>query len=246
MHGDAAGRVRRAAGGAALAPRARARRRGRLAAARRTRSRTSPCPQDLQPLADPGRADHPGHPAAGGERVRHLRQEQGVLQRLVDRVAELAAQLRQPEDGETVAVLVSDRHDNIGMDPVARKVADEAGATVLLDAGDDTSTGGRGRSSASSRWTRPSTATTTASRSPATTTTATSSRGCLEVARLDPPRRQGGRAVRRACGCPASTTRARAAWAPGATSAASASTRCATASATTCAGSTTTATGSPR
>ena len=43
--------------------------------------------------------------------------------------------------GETVAVLVSDRHDNIGMDEVVRKVADEAGATVVLDAGDDTSTG---------------------------------------------------------------------------------------------------------
>ena len=50
--------------------------------------------------------------------------------------------LRQPEDGETVALLVSDRHDNIGMDPVARAVADRAGATTILDAGDDTSTGG--------------------------------------------------------------------------------------------------------
>lgn len=50
-------------------------------------------------------------------------------------------ELRQPEDGETVAVLVSDRHDNIGMDAVARAVADRAGATAVLDAGDDTSTG---------------------------------------------------------------------------------------------------------
>ena len=40
-----------------------------------------------------------------------------------------------------MAVLVSDRHDNIGMDEVVRKVADAAGATVVLDAGDDTSTG---------------------------------------------------------------------------------------------------------
>ena len=47
----------------------------------------------------------------------------------------------KPEEGETVAVLVSDRHDNIGMDPVARAAADAAGATVILDAGDDTSTG---------------------------------------------------------------------------------------------------------
>ena len=49
--------------------------------------------------------------------------------------------LREPEEGETVAVLVSDRHDNIGMDAVARAVADRAGATVVIDAGDDTSTG---------------------------------------------------------------------------------------------------------
>ena len=50
-------------------------------------------------------------------------------------------ELRQPEPGETVAVLVADRHDNIGMDQVARAVGDAAGATVVLDAGDDTSTG---------------------------------------------------------------------------------------------------------
>jgi hypothetical protein len=49
--------------------------------------------------------------------------------------------LRTPEEGETVALLVSDRHDNIGMDPVARAIADSAGATAILDAGDDTSTG---------------------------------------------------------------------------------------------------------
>ncbi len=52
-----------------------------------------------------------------------------------------ALQLRQPEEGETVAVLVSDRHDNIGMDRVARAIGDRGGATVVLDAGDDTSTG---------------------------------------------------------------------------------------------------------
>ncbi len=60
---------------------------------------------------------------------------------LVDTAPALADQLRQPEDGEVVGLLVSDRHDNIGMDPVARAVADAAGATFLLDAGDDTSTG---------------------------------------------------------------------------------------------------------
>jgi hypothetical protein len=57
--------------------------------------------------------------------------------------AEGAADLdvREPEDGETVALLVSDRHDNIGMDRVARAIGEAAGATVVLDAGDDTSTG---------------------------------------------------------------------------------------------------------
>lgn len=49
--------------------------------------------------------------------------------------------LRAPEEGETVVVLVSDRHDNIGMDAVARAVADRGGATAVFDAGDDTSTG---------------------------------------------------------------------------------------------------------
>ena len=60
-----------------------------------------------------------------------------------DAAAEAAAELalRDSEEGETVALLVSDRHDNIGMDRVARAVGDAAGASVVLDAGDDTSTG---------------------------------------------------------------------------------------------------------
>lgn len=49
--------------------------------------------------------------------------------------------LRAPEDGETVVTLVSDRHDNIGMDKVARAIGDAAGATAVFDAGDDTSSG---------------------------------------------------------------------------------------------------------
>ncbi len=60
---------------------------------------------------------------------------------VADRVDEVAGQLHQPAKGETVAVLVSDRHDNIGMDDVVRAVADRAGATAVIDAGDDTSTG---------------------------------------------------------------------------------------------------------
>lgn len=49
--------------------------------------------------------------------------------------------LREPEDGDTVVAFVSDRHDNIGMDPVARAIADAAGATAVYDGGDDTSSG---------------------------------------------------------------------------------------------------------
>jgi hypothetical protein len=57
--------------------------------------------------------------------------------------AEAAAdlELRKPEAGDTVVVLVSDRHDNVGMDRVARAVADAGGATDVYDAGDDTSSG---------------------------------------------------------------------------------------------------------
>jgi hypothetical protein len=62
-------------------------------------------------------------------------------QELVEAAPALTSQLRQPEEGEVVGLLVSDRHDNVGMDPVARAVADAGGATFLLDAGDDTSTG---------------------------------------------------------------------------------------------------------
>ncbi|HSV37780.1 MAG TPA: metallophosphoesterase [Nocardioidaceae bacterium] len=53
----------------------------------------------------------------------------------------IGPQLHQPAEDETVALLVADRHDNINMDPVAREVAEQGGATILLDAGDDTSTG---------------------------------------------------------------------------------------------------------
>ena len=42
-----------------------------------------------------------------------------------------------------MVALISDRHDNIGMDAVARAVADVGGATAVFDAGDDTSTGER-------------------------------------------------------------------------------------------------------
>lgn len=58
-----------------------------------------------------------------------------------ERAAGLAGQLHQPDAGETVALVVTDRHDNIGMDAVARAVGDAGGATAVFDLGDDTSTG---------------------------------------------------------------------------------------------------------
>lgn len=70
------------------------------------------------------------------------RRSVGFYSALVDAAPGIRAQLHQPGQGETVGLLVSDRHDNIGMDPVARAIADQGGATFLLDAGDDTSTGG--------------------------------------------------------------------------------------------------------
>ncbi|MGH3369809.1 MAG: metallophosphoesterase family protein, partial [Nocardioidaceae bacterium] len=60
---------------------------------------------------------------------------------VVAAVPDLADEIRTPSDEETVALLVSDRHDNVGMDRVARAIGDAGGASVLLDAGDDTSTG---------------------------------------------------------------------------------------------------------
>ena len=50
--------------------------------------------------------------------------------------------VRQPKENETSAIVVTDRHDNIGMDPVAHAIAVKAGAEMVIDLGDDTSNGG--------------------------------------------------------------------------------------------------------
>lgn len=60
---------------------------------------------------------------------------------LAHQVKGVAGQLHQPAADETIGLLVSDRHDNVDMDPVARAVYDAGHATFLMDAGDDTSTG---------------------------------------------------------------------------------------------------------
>jgi predicted phosphodiesterase len=49
--------------------------------------------------------------------------------------------VRTPEEGQTTALVVTDRHDNIGMDPVVRTIADRAQARLLIDLGDDTGQG---------------------------------------------------------------------------------------------------------
>ncbi len=60
---------------------------------------------------------------------------------LAHQAAKLGPQLRKPRPADTVVLFVADRHDNVGMDPVARAIGDAGGATILFDAGDDTSTG---------------------------------------------------------------------------------------------------------
>jgi len=51
--------------------------------------------------------------------------------------------VRKPEAGEKLALLLSDRHDNIGMDPVIAELADRTGVALVIDAGDDSSSGQR-------------------------------------------------------------------------------------------------------
>lgn len=73
--------------------------------------------------------------------VSSYQQGQAFYSKAAEDAAEL--DLREPADDETVALLVSDRHLNVGMDKVARAIGDRAGATAVYDAGDDTSTGER-------------------------------------------------------------------------------------------------------
>ncbi|HEU0288985.1 MAG TPA: metallophosphoesterase, partial [Nocardioidaceae bacterium] len=50
---------------------------------------------------------------------------------LTDKAAQIGDLLRDPVEGEQVALLIADRHDNIGMDSVARAVADAGHATLV-------------------------------------------------------------------------------------------------------------------
>lgn len=73
--------------------------------------------------------------------VETYRKSTELYGRLKDRVKEVAPEIHQPSEGDTVALLVSDRHDNIGIDGFAAEVAKAGGAKLLIDAGDDTSSG---------------------------------------------------------------------------------------------------------
>lgn len=72
--------------------------------------------------------------------VRTYQESQAFYDKLAT-TAESVTGIREPEEGETTAVVVTDRHDNIAMDPVVRVLADTARAKILLDLGDDTSNG---------------------------------------------------------------------------------------------------------
>ncbi|MFD1860463.1 metallophosphoesterase [Aeromicrobium camelliae] len=49
--------------------------------------------------------------------------------------------IRAPEGDEVTALVVTDRHDNITMDQVAKAIADRADISFVMDLGDDTSNG---------------------------------------------------------------------------------------------------------
>ena len=105
----------------------------------------------------PRRRHHGPDAAADRERGRHLRQEQDLLPRR-RRGGRPTSSCASPRRARPSSLLVSDRHDNIGMDRVARAVADAGGADGRvrrrrrhLDRR------APGRRSPSTRWTRRST-----------------------------------------------------------------------------------------
>lgn len=61
--------------------------------------------------------------------------------RTYDNLDLIKDQLRVPQEGEVVLIQVTDRHNNIAMDRIARKIGDMSGATIVLSTGDDTSSG---------------------------------------------------------------------------------------------------------
>ena len=68
---------------------------------------------------------------------------QQLYGRLKDAIPGIADQLHRANDRQKIAVHLSDRHDNIGMDPVVAELARTVDAHLIIDSGDDTSTGER-------------------------------------------------------------------------------------------------------
>jgi hypothetical protein len=60
---------------------------------------------------------------------------------VLEKVSRVGGRIHQAAEGETIALMVSDRHDNIGMDPIVAEIGKVAGVKVLIDAGDDSSSG---------------------------------------------------------------------------------------------------------
>lgn len=72
--------------------------------------------------------------------VRTYQESQEFYEKLTDTAKDVTG-LREPEQGETTAMVVTDRHDNIAMDPVVRELGRQVDAKLLIDLGDDTSNG---------------------------------------------------------------------------------------------------------
>lgn len=100
-----------------------------------------PMPSEVRPLQIDSGLVTEGTRRLVESAVDTYRRSQSFYKSLAERASAITARLHRQADDEVVGVLVSDRHDNVGMDPVARAIADAGSATFLLDAGDDTSTG---------------------------------------------------------------------------------------------------------
>ncbi len=60
---------------------------------------------------------------------------------LLAKVPVAATNLHKPSANQVVATFLTDRHDNINMDPIHKAMSDEAGSTILILGGDDTASG---------------------------------------------------------------------------------------------------------
>lgn len=71
---------------------------------------------------------------------------QSYYDEILTKVPEIESELRKPDTNQLVAIHLTDRHLNIQMDKIWRAIGDGAGATVVIDTGDDLSSGLNGES----------------------------------------------------------------------------------------------------